>query len=111
MKIPNSEYAVVSIEKLIDYCLNMDHPRGCHKARVFATALGITKNEAEQLRTAMLDACRNYEAILSKKDEYGQRYILDFPMKGTEGLVWIRSLWIICKHEIVSRLTSCFVLR
>ena len=27
-------------QKLVDYCLNLEHPRGKHKARVFATAQG-----------------------------------------------------------------------
>ncbi len=42
MKLPNSDRAVVDIAKLRDYCLNPAHPRGRHKARVFAAALGLT---------------------------------------------------------------------
>ncbi len=42
MKLPNGERAVVDIIKLQDYCLNPAHPRGQHKARVFAAALGLT---------------------------------------------------------------------
>jgi hypothetical protein len=42
MKVPNAERAIVEIEKLRDYCLSESHPRGKHKARVFASVLGIT---------------------------------------------------------------------
>jgi hypothetical protein len=36
VKLPHVELAVVDIAKLRDYCLNADHLRGRHKARVFA---------------------------------------------------------------------------
>ena len=50
MKLPNCQRAVVDIEKLRDYCLSTEHPRGRHKARVFATTLGLTADNAELLR-------------------------------------------------------------
>lgn len=40
MQIPNCERAIVDIVKLRDYCLNLDHIRGRHKARVFLNVLG-----------------------------------------------------------------------
>ena len=39
---------VVDLLKLTGYCLNPEHPRGKHKARVFAT-LGFTAENAEEL--------------------------------------------------------------
>ena len=50
MKLPNADRAVIEIEKLRDYCLSSSHPRGRHKARVFVTALGITADDAEELK-------------------------------------------------------------
>ena len=50
MKLPNAERASIAIEKLRDYCLNADHPRGKHKARVFLSALGLTSEHAEWLQ-------------------------------------------------------------
>ena len=38
MKMPGSEAAIVDLAKLTGYCLNPEHPRGKHKARVFAAA-------------------------------------------------------------------------
>ncbi|WP_442939170.1 DUF6883 domain-containing protein [Nostoc sp.] len=40
----------MSTQKLIGYCLNPEHPSGKHKARVFASILGITLENAEVLR-------------------------------------------------------------
>jgi len=35
----------VETRKLRDYCLSPEHPRGRHKARVFASALGLTVDD------------------------------------------------------------------
>ncbi|WP_367268233.1 DUF6883 domain-containing protein [uncultured Thiohalocapsa sp.] len=39
-RLPNADQAAVDLDKLRGYCLNPAHPRGRHKARVFAAALG-----------------------------------------------------------------------
>jgi hypothetical protein len=110
MHLPNAESAVVEIEKLRDYCLSTSHPRGRHKAYVFAIALNITSNEAEILREALLVAARTAEAKLAEMDEYGQRYVLDFSMEYLDKNAIIRSSWIIRRDEDSPRLTSCYVL-
>ena len=46
MILPNPSSAVFDIEKLRDYCLDSEHPRGTHKARVFESALGMTQADA-----------------------------------------------------------------
>ncbi|MEH2398319.1 DUF6883 domain-containing protein [Nostoc sp.] len=50
MKLANGEQAEISIQKLIGYCLNPEHPSGKHKARVFASILGITLENADVLQ-------------------------------------------------------------
>ncbi len=77
--------AIVDIAKLRDYCLNFDHPRGRHKARVFAAALGLTAPNAQTLREALLAAACTYDATPSEQDAYGQRYVLDFTMSSSTG--------------------------
>ena len=54
MKMPGGDAAIVERQKLTGYCLNAEHPRGKHKARVFAT-LGFTVRNAD-LRAALLGA-------------------------------------------------------
>jgi uncharacterized protein DUF6883 len=85
MTLPNAERAVVAIGKLRDYCLNSEHRRGRHKARVFAAVFGLTAEDAEELRQAVLQAARTYDAAAADDDEYGQRYVLDFPLTGVPG--------------------------
>jgi hypothetical protein len=110
MKLPNAERAYVDTRKLLDYCLSPEHPRGRHKARVFRSVLGLSIANAEDLRDALLAATRTAEAESGEADDYGQRYTLDFVMRGPAGEATIRSTWIIRTGEDFPRLTSCYVL-
>lgn len=107
--LPNVDQAVVDIEKHRDYCLNLDHPRGRHKARVFAAALGITSDNAELLREAILDAAATHEARLTETDGFGSRYMLDFEWRQADRQAVIRTAWIVCSDEGIPRLATCFV--
>jgi Rhodopirellula transposase DDE domain len=110
MLLPNGEQAVVDLSKLSDYCLNQEHPRGQHKARVFASSLGLTAVDGELLRAALLTAALDHEARPTFADRYGQRYVVNFMMEGPAGEVLVRSCWIIRAAEDFPRLTSCYVL-
>jgi hypothetical protein len=109
-KLPNSENAVVEVRKLRDYCLSPEHPRGRHKARVFASALGLTVEDSDELRRALLSAAVLGEAVPAEEDEYGQRYMLDFQMSTGIGSATVRSGWIVRSGEDFPRFTSCWVL-
>ena len=87
MKIPNAERAIVDVRKLRNYCLNMEHPRGQHKARVFKSALGWTADQAEDVRHRLLEAVLSEDASFLRADDYGQRYGLNFPEQGGDRVV------------------------
>jgi len=110
MKLPGGEYALVDIAKLRDYCLNPAHPRGRHKARVFASILGLTSADAEFLCDELIQAARDGSAILGARDEYGERYAVDFRLARGDRQATVRSTWIVRRNNPVPRLTSCFVL-
>ncbi len=110
MKIPNADRAVVDIRKLRDYSLNPTHRTGKHKARVFATVLGMTADDAEALCDILLKAVREYDAEVRLKDSYGQRYQVDFPLEWKGKWAVIRSAWIVEPNVPYPRLTSCYVL-
>ena len=110
MKIPGGDRAVLGLAKLREYCVNERHSRGRHKARVFASALGLTSKNAEILREALLRAAVDNEATLGEQDDYGQRYVLDFPMRGPKGSATVRSIWIVLSGENEPRLVTCYVL-
>lgn len=67
-RLPNRHSAVVDVRKLRDYCLSPQHPRGRHKARVFASALGLTAEDAKDLREALVSAAVSGAAIFTNGD-------------------------------------------
>ncbi len=108
MKLPNGTAAIVDIEKLTGYCLNPDHPRGKHKARVFAN-LGFAAENAEELRAALLTAAATADAQATERDQYGDRYVIESEIRGPRSVGVVRSGWIVRRDEQAPRLTSCFV--
>ena len=110
MKLPNAERAFVDVQKLRDYCLDANHPRGQHKARLFKRALGWTAEHAEEVRQRLLEAVLLEDAAFLGADDYGQRFALDFVVQGTGGVATVRSLWMIRQGENFPRFISCYVL-
>jgi hypothetical protein len=90
--------------------LNLHHPRGRHKARVFASSLGIVAADAEMLRRELLAAAVSEDVLLIDTDEYGQRYQLDLTLTRNNRKARVRSSWIVRRGEDVPRLTSCYIL-
>jgi hypothetical protein len=91
MYLPHGDQVVVEMVKLQEYCLSLTHPRGRHKARVFAAVLGLTADNAELLRDALLQAALTEDATPTDQDEFGQRYVIDFQMQGLQGTAIVRS--------------------
>jgi len=108
MKLPGGHAAIVDLEKLTGYCLHPEHPRGKHKARVFAT-LGFTADNAEDPRAALLAAAATADARPVVSDQFGNRYVIEFEIRGPRGSGVVRSTWIVRRRETSPRLTSCFV--
>lgn len=108
MKMPGGDAAIVDRQKLTGYCLNPEHPRGKHKARVFAT-LGFTAGNADDLRAALLTAAARAEAQPAPSDRFGDRYVIEFEVRGPLGSGVIRSTWIVRRGGTAPRLTSRFV--
>jgi hypothetical protein len=102
VKIPNAERAVVDMRKIEGYCLNTQHPRGKHKARVFAHH-GIS--EPQLLKLALLNAVESVEPGRIVHDLHGALYVLEFRWRDA----LIRSVWMVRKNEDFPRLVSCYI--
>jgi len=111
MKLPNPHKAVVEIEKLRDYSLNLNHSVGGHKARVFKAALDLTVQHAAWLRKRALEIAVRGEAVRGSYSVFGDNYIIDawINHKGMTALV--RFCWIIEFGTDFPRLTTCYVRR
>ena len=109
MKLPNPHKAVVEIEKLRAYSLNVNHPVGKHKARVFNAALGFTLQQADWLRNRALELAVTGEAGPGSPSAFGDTYVIDawLTYKGRTALV--RFSWIVEFGTDFPRLTSCYV--
>jgi hypothetical protein len=111
MNLPNFENAVIDMRKLSEYALDPESPRGHHKARVFKAALGLTSENAEDLRNAILAWLPNAEAVIGEADFYGKRFTVDCKIKTDVGEAIVRTCWIVRQKENFPRLTSCYVLK
>lgn len=109
MRMPSPEQALVDIAKLRDYILNLQHPRGRHKARVFRSVLGLEAHDAEHLQRLLRQAAWSDAAIPHEGDAYGERFLLDFPVEGLHRTATVRSIWIVRRGEYFPRLVSCYV--
>ena len=109
MTLPNYEKAFIAIEKLADYCLNPFHPIGKDKALVFKSALGLTNQDADYLKEAILNALPKHKASIMREDQYGKRYTVDVKICNLEKEAMVRTGWIVKKDEDFPRLTTCYI--
>ncbi len=63
MKLPNGDQGEIPLQKLTNYCFNPEHSTGKHKARVFQSALGITRDNPHVLRYLIQRAAIEGEVI------------------------------------------------
>ena len=110
MKLPNGTHAVIDRRKIVEYSLAIGHEDGQHKARLFASLIGLTSSDADELIEALRRAAASHEALPGKLDAYGQRYLIDFEFSRRTGSATIRSAWIIRTNESVPRLVTCYIL-
>jgi hypothetical protein len=96
------------MEKLMGYCLNPDHASGKHKAKVFASALGITAENADDLRELIAEAAIEGEVIQQNSTEFGQLYKIDWTIPDRKSVI-LRTLWEITSDQPNPRLVSAFI--
>lgn len=76
---------------------------------MFASALGLHRRDAENLRDWLLDAAVNKPATVVSESEFGILYVLDFLLTTEVGSAIVRSGWIVRCGEDFPRLTTCYV--
>ena len=108
--IPNAQNAVIPEAKIKSYSLNPDHPHGGHKARVFESALGFNKNNADLLIQQIKAQLPNVEAVSGEITPYGKLFTVDMPITGPNGKTAIvRTGWIIKNGTDIPNLTTAYV--
>ena len=108
MKLPNGEKAIISMDKIINYCLNPDHSRGKNKAKVFKSSLGITKENANVLFSLIQQAAIKGEIIQQSTTEFGEQYKVDWNIPDNPQIT-LRTIWEIKSINSNPRLISAFI--
>jgi len=106
----NAEHAIVDYRKLSTYSLDVTHPVGGHKARVFQSALGYNPTNSDVLAGRIREGILTAPAKILNADQYGQRMAVEMPILGINGeTVIVRSGWIYEPDAVVPRMTTIFV--
>lgn len=109
MRLPRAERATIPTDKLVRYALSREHPRGRHKARVFAPALGITAAEWRYLHDQILEAVRDAPVRSTRITPFGVAYEVVVPVDGLNGATQpVVTTWIVA-GDSPPRLTSTWV--
>ncbi|MFB2839502.1 DUF6883 domain-containing protein [Floridanema evergladense] len=107
MKLPNGDSAEIPMQKLTGYCLNTNHSKGKHKARVFQSALGITIQNANVLYKLIQLAAIEGEVVQQSATEFGQLFKVDWIVTNTN--IELRTIWEITSNNPNPRLVSAFI--
>jgi uncharacterized protein len=108
--LPHSDQAIIDPEKLRDYVLSPDHEHGRHKARVFASALGIDREGWDYLRSQIATRVAEAEVSEVRTGRYGLRYSVPMLIEGLNGQTHeVITGWIIEEEGAPPRLTTAYV--
>jgi hypothetical protein len=105
----NADRAIISPAKLTEYALNPEHSVGGPKARVFESALGFTKNNADDLLEQLRQGVRSTGSTPGHINEHGPRFTVDILVKGPKGEGIVRTGWIYDPGSDVPRLVTMIV--
>jgi hypothetical protein len=108
--MPHHASAELDVAKLHDYCLNETHPRGRHKARLFARALDISAADSAWLKSQVLLGLSQNEAVPQELDGFGQRWRVDMMLARQGRRAVVRTSWIVRPGNLVPHFVTCWVL-
>lgn len=96
-------------EKLERYLLNPEHEVGRHKARVFASALGIRQRDWEYLRGRLETAVVDAPVSSVRQTRWGDLYELVLAVDGLNGQTHrVMTVWLVAGEE-PPRLVTAYV--
>lgn len=109
VRLPNAQQARIPTDKLVRYALDPGHERGRHKARVFASALGITAADWRYLHDAILAALPEATVRSTRITPFGVTYEVVVMVDGLNGATLpVVTTWII-EGDGPPRLASTWV--
>lgn len=108
MKLPNSNKAIISPDKLIDYILSETHATGKFKAKFFRKR-GFNETNIRLFEKALRKLAKSREVTDVVSSEFGAKYVIDGEMDIPRGkIVNVRTIWIIEKGQINPRFVTVY---
>lgn len=107
--IPGAENAIIDMRKLTEYALNLGHPVGGSKARVFDSALGFGVHNADELAAQIRLGVTQNPGMAGRIDQYGRRFTVDVPVTGPRGSGIVRTGCIYRPSSQIPELTTLYV--
>ena len=106
--VPRAESAEIPEDRLHDYALDPDHPRGRHKARVFSSLLGIGSADWTYLRDQILERLTESPVTAVRpKAPYGIEYEVRIMIEGLNGETHpIITGWLVAEERPPRLLTA-----
>ena len=109
VRLPRAREATIPTAKLVAYALSTTHERGRHKARVFASALGITASDWRYLYNQILARLPDGEVRSTHGTPFGIAYEVIVMIDGLNGRTApVVTTWIVATNA-APRLTSTWV--
>jgi len=107
--LPRAAEAVIPADKLLDYALNPEHPRGQHKARMFESALGIGRSDWLYLHDQLLERVIGAPVRGTRVTPFGVTYEIVLSVDGLNGATQpVVTIWTV-EAEDPPRLVSTWV--
>lgn len=109
--LPRGESAVVPRKKLEGYLLNPQHEIGRHKARVFASALGIQQDDWEYLRDQLQAGVVEAPVGNPRETKWGELYEVIVAVDGLNRQTRrVMTVWLVESGDELARLVTAYVM-
>ena len=106
--LPGADRAVLDPSKILGYLLDLEHPVGRGKARLFRS-LGFTRERWWLLADALLQHASQHPVHATRRNPFGLKYIVRGTFHGTLGRsVHLESVWIVLDGEDAPRFVTAY---
>jgi uncharacterized protein DUF6883 len=92
VQLPDADRAIISVQKLRDYLLNLDHKKGKSKA-VLLYRIGYQREEWRQLEEDIREQVLPLDAE-EVPVESGRRFLIEGILRGPDGSTPFRTVWV-----------------
>lgn len=108
--LPHADQTIVEPEKILDYLLSPDHPKGRPKAAFFES-FGFGRANWEVLKSALVKHATTHEVARTVQSPYGLRYIIEGGIETPDGRnPKIRTIWLASNEQPLPRLITAYPL-